>query len=292
LRRALLEATISPRTTKLATALRPASKRILHVLLVKSLLRAIKEQGLDRLFLRLSSLVEDISAQYSGFELDTPYLRNSVRGLHAFQIRLATGVIKEMERATVIDIGDSAGTHLQYLLGIFGSDKRLTCLSVNSDPAAVEKIRAKGLDALLARAEEIDDYGREADVVLCFETLEHLTDPARFLYGLSSGTHASHLVVTVPYVRRSRVGLSHIRRGRPERVDAENTHLFELNPEDWKLLVRHAGWNVAKEEVYLQYPRWGLFRFTKPLWSRLDFEGFYGMILTRDHTWSARYADW
>jgi hypothetical protein len=259
---------------------------------MESLLRAIREQGLEQLFLRLSSLVEDISDQYSGFKLDTPYLQASVRGLHAFQVRLGIDAIKDMDCATIVDIGDSAGTHLQYLLGILGADRRLTCRSVNSDPAAVKKIRAKGLDAVLVRAEEIDGYSLEADVVLCFETLEHLTDPARFLYGLSSRAGASRLVVTVPYVRRSRVGLSHIRRGRADRVSAENTHLFELNPEDWKLLVRHAGWNVVKDAVYLQYPRWGLFRFTKPLWSRFDFEGFYGMILTKDPTWSSRYADW
>lgn len=255
-------------------------------------MRAVKEQGLEQFFLRLSSLVENISDQYNSFELDTPYLQASVRGLHAFQVRLAIDAIKDMERATVLDIGDSAGTHLQYLLGIFGADKRLTCRSVNSDPAAVKKIRAKGLDAVLARAEEIDGYRLEADVVLCFETLEHLTDPARFLYGLSSRTDACSLVVTVPYVRKSRVGLTHIRRGRADRVSAENTHLFELNPEDWKLLVRHAGWKVVKDAVYLQYPRWGLFRFTKALWSRFDFEGFYGMILTKDPAWSSRYADW
>jgi hypothetical protein len=265
---------------------------ILQAFFRKSLLRAIREQRLEELFLRLPSLVEDITDQYSTFKLDTPYLQSKVRGLHAFQVSLMAEVLKNREQAAVMDIGDSSGTHLQYLLRLFGAAKKLTCRSINSDPAAVKRIRTRGLDAVLARAEGLHQYGLDIDVILCFETLEHLTDPVRFLYGLSSQTNASHLIATVPYVRRSRVGLSHIRKGQTERVVAESTHVFELNPMDWKLLVRHAGWNVVKEKIYLQYPRLGFFRFTKPLWSKLDFEGFYGMVLSRDHTWSSRYADW
>ncbi len=274
------------------SAFRSRLNWVLQATLRNSLLKALKAQGLEKLFLGLPSMVEDIADQYTTFKLDTPYLQAKVRGLHAFQVSLVAEALKNKKQAAVIDIGDSAGTHLHYLLRLFGAEKKLFCRSVNSDPAAVEKIRAKGLDAILARAEEIHQYGLDIDVILCFETLEHLSDPVRFLHGLSSQTNASHLIATVPYVRRSRVGLSHIRRAETKNVGAENTHLFELDPDDWKLLARHAGWNVMKERIYLQYPRWGLFRFTKPLWSKFDFEGFYGMILTRDHTWSSRYADW
>ena len=96
----------------------------------------------------------------------------------------------------------------------------------------------------------------------------------------------------MPYVRKSRVGLHHIRRSTSETVKAENTHIFELSPEDWKLIVRHSGWDIVKERVYLQYPKRSFYRLTKYLWRRFDFEGFYGLILKRDNSWSSKYLDW
>ncbi len=56
--------------------------------------------------------------------------------------------------------------------------------------------------------------------------------------------------------------------------------------------VLNAGWDVVKEQIYLQYPKNSFLRITKPLWKRFDFEGFYGLILKRDDTWSSRYTDW
>ncbi len=73
---------------------------------------------------------------------------------------------------------------------------------------------------------------------------------------------------------------------------AENTHIFELSPEDWKLIFRHSGWNILKERVYLQYPKRHFWFITKALWKKFDFEGFWGAILEKDTTFSDYYQDW
>ena len=70
------------------------------------------------------------------------------------------------------------------------------------------------------------------------------------------------------------------------------THILELAPEDLKLLALHSGWKVVYDQIYRQYPKYGLMRIMKPWWERFDFEGFYGMILTRDDSWSSLYKDW
>ena len=148
------------------------------------------------------------------------------------------------------------------------------------------------MTAINARAEDLHKHNINVDIFLCFETLEHLADPCNFLHSLSANTNAKYLILTVPYMRHSRVGLCHIRAGRKDPVCAENTHILELSPEDWKLIAMHSGWGVVKEKKYLQYPRRSLLRFTQPFWRKLDLEGFYGLILERDNTWSSKYKDW
>lgn len=267
-------------------------KEIFYLICTKSLEKAAIEQGLNELAVKLAKIVPDIKDQYSIFKFDNRYFTMKIRNRHAFQISLINKVIGQFQRPTIVDIGDSAGTHLEYIMGLHSGAEDIKTLSVNLDPKAIKRIKAKGLDAVEARAEDLKAYDVNADIFLCLETLEHLTDPCRFLHRLSSKTDAKYLIITVPYLSRSRVGLHHIRTGRQDRVCAENTHIFELSPEDWKLTIRHSGWNIIYEKVYLQYPRKSFLRLTKPLWKRFDFEGFYGLILKRDDTWSSRYLNW
>lgn len=260
---------------------------------MRSILAAVREQGLVPLYERLSKLVPDITEQYSTFVLGSDYLRTKVRAQHAFQISMVEKAFDRLEivpgeGVTLVDIGDSSGTHLQYLRGLYPA---IRSLSVNLDAEAVEKIREKGMEAVHARAEELDAYSIRADLFLSFEMLEHLSDPIRFLHDLAQA-ECRGFVLTVPYMAKSRVGLHHLRRGQRREVFAENTHIFELSPEDWRLIFQHSGWKILYERIYLQYPRTGVWRVAKPLWRRTDFEGFYGAILVRDHSWSRLYRDW
>jgi hypothetical protein len=114
----------------------------------------------------------------------------------------------------------------------------------------------------------------------------------QFLYDLSSKTQVKYFIGTIPFVKQSRVVLKHIREGRAEPAYAENTHIFELSPDDWRVIVQHAGWRIVQEKIYYQYPRKGLLRVMQPLWAKMDYEGFYGMVLARDPKWSSLYKDW
>ena len=270
---------------------RPYLRNMLQFILLRSLNRSCREQGLQDLAERLEAIVPNIGDQYSTVKLDTPYLIANVRYLHAFQISLIDDLLNGNKKTTIVDIGDSSGTHLQYILGLH-PDKAIECLSVNVDPEAVDKIRLKGLNAVCARAEDLDNYSIQADIVLCFETLEHLMDPCGFLHGLSKETHAKYLVITVPFLRCSRVGLHHIRHERTGDCTAENTHIFELSPDDWALIIKHSGWSIKARRVYLQYPRKSLLRLTRNVWKRYDFEGFLGMVLIRNDSWSTKYTGW
>jgi 2-polyprenyl-3-methyl-5-hydroxy-6-metoxy-1,4-benzoquinol methylase len=269
----------------------------------KSIEKALREQGLSQLANKLSEIVPDILHQYSAFKVDTLYLTKKVRGQHAFQISLVQEAINILKRSakddlTIADIGDSAGTHIQYIRSLF-SYQNIRTISINLDPEAVKRIKERGFEAICARAEEIGEkYNITADIFLCFETLEHLMNPAEFLYKLSIKTKCKLFVITVPYLRSSRVGLHQIRNlnkqnlSRKKIMSAENTHIFELSPEDLQLLFKFAGWSVVFERIYLQYPRKHWLRITKNYWRMFDFEGFYGVILKKDSTWSKLYTGW
>jgi len=272
-----------------------AIRRWQEALRTPSLRQSVDEQGLSTLYARLEAIVPDLRHQYTGLELNTDYLVRNVRSLHAFQVSMIERALdlvgRPQQPLTVVDVGDSAGTHLQYLRGLH-PDRDLRCLSLNLDPAAVDKIKRLGMEAVCARAEELTALGIDADVFLSFETLEHLPDPIGFLQSLSLNTHGKALVVTVPYVAQSRVGMHHIRLGLPTQVTPENTHIFELSPADWRLLFRYSGWEVRYEQIYRQYPRRRLLRVMKRHWQRTDFEGFWGVVVERDSTWMNQYTRW
>lgn len=270
---------------------RSKAGKYLEKVMLKSLESAGKEEGLQGLSGQLRRIVPDISGQYSTFRVDSLYLKTKVRNMHAFQISLVAEIINEFKNPFVVDIGDSSGTHLQYILALYSQCKNLKCLSVNIDESAIERMKQKGLEVLHSKAEDFYKYDIPADFFLCFEVLEHLMNPCLFLHQLST-TKAKYLIITVPYVKISRVGLHHIEASNSNPVCAERTHIFELSPKDWKLIIRHSGWGVVKERIYFQYPRNGFLRITKPLWKKFDFEGFYGLILKKDNLYSSSYTNW
>jgi hypothetical protein len=160
------------------------------------------------------------------------------------------------------------------------------------DPEAIRRIREKEIDAICARAEELNRYSRDADIYLSFEMIEHLTDPIGFLYKLSHGTECKAFVITVPYIEQSRIGLRFIRDNQKKDVRSESVHIFELSPFDWRLIFKYAGWDVIYDRVYLQYPQKGPLSLTKNYWKKIDYEGFYGAVLSRNFSWSSLYKDW
>jgi 2-polyprenyl-3-methyl-5-hydroxy-6-metoxy-1,4-benzoquinol methylase len=272
----------------------------LQKLQIISLKASAKECGLSELAKRLKSLAPDLTEQYSTFKIDNEYLDTKVRNQHAFQIQIILDALGSLRfpsngDITIIDVGDSSGTHLSYLDSILQTDnyfpdKRIKLAGVNSDPVAVDKILSKGFDAKLCKAEDLSGkYNIRADVLISLEMIEHLSDPISFLDSISKNYVSDNFIITVPYLSKSRVGLHHIRQSRKIKVFPENTHIFELCPSDWQLIFLHSGWRVVKERIYRQYPQKSIFRFMKILWKNFDFEGFYGVVLARDRRWAQLY---
>ena len=245
------------------------------------------------IFRRLEEYVPDISRQQL-HETSTDYIILKRRLMHVFQFKLMDRLlnltirIPKDREILVVDIGDSAGTHMTYLRKA-NPDRKIRTISVNLCEEEVNRIKAKGMEAILCRAEELDLGDAKIAFSTSFEMVEHLHNPSLFFRRLAIKANTEYLIITVPYLEKSRIGLHRLRaiiaNGKiPDRkITAEEEHIFELAPGDWELLVIHSGWSIIERKIYYQYPNAFPYNlFLKKLWRKLDFEGFFGLILKRD----------
>jgi len=257
----------------------------------QSILVALKEQELYDLYLKLIDIVPDISQQYTSFVINDDYYYTKVKAQHAFQISMVLKSydilkLEKLDTINLIDIGDSAGTHNEYISKL---RKNIKTLSINLDNKAIEKIKAKGMNALLCKAEDIEKYNVHCDIFTSFQMLEHLHNPIQFLKDLSNKSQCKAFVVTVPYVVESRVSINYIRFKSEVSQNPEGVHIFELSPDDWKIIFKFSGWEILEEKIYLQYPKNTIYRYLKKAWKLYDFEGFYGVILIKNDKWEKLY---
>jgi len=262
-----------------------------------SLKLALFENRYGKLVEKLREIVPDISNQESS-EKDTfnDYWELKRRILQAFQCTMMLKSLEAMppRQFNCCDIGDSAGTHMLYLKELAKDTYNIDTISVNLDPRAIEKINARGLKAILCRAEDLDLGDKKIDLFTSFQMVEHLHNPSIFFRRLAKKSPCNTIVMTVPYLRNSRAGLHHVRNKSNKIIYAEDEHIFELSPEDWSLLILHSGWRVVYSKVYYQYPRRlpVVSQLLSWYWRKTDFEGFWGAILEKDTAFSDCYQDW
>lgn len=282
-------------------------KKIVKGILTYSL-KAVRKENINfinKLEQILPSLKDQVNFMNDNTKEDSVYLQHKRRNLHAFQLQFTLDKIEKLKieininKISLIDIGDSSGNHLIQLQTL---DKDIESIaSVNLDIKAVEKIRKKGIDAYHCRAEELlEKHDLRPNFFISYQMVEHLTDPVRFLHSISEsskkggGNSCDRFIISVPYQKQSRVGFWHMRGKKDSKTlrNAEDVHIFELSPEDWKLLAEFSGWEVISEKIYYQYPKWHWLYFTKYLWKKFDFEGFYIMELKINNRWSKLYESW
>jgi hypothetical protein len=292
-----MSATAIAQRLTVAAGLKPYAVDAYLRLSTASIRSAVREQHLSGMIAECQRIVPSLRDQYTHASKYPEFTEFKIRAIHAFQTQLMLRAVqvvatKVTDRGiNVADIGDSAGNHCAYLRALSPIPINHT-VSVNLDPIAVEKVKSKGGHAVLCRAEDLS-LDTPIDLFLSFETVEHLTDPTRFLHQLAVKGGCDHLLVTVPWRRVSQVGLHELRGSTlPERLTAEGMHIFELCPQDWLLLARFSGWKPIFTQIYRQYPRFSPLRVLAPMWRSLDFEGFWGVMLTRDLLVADRYKDW
>lgn len=262
----------------------------------RSIMSAARWQHLDILAAQLEQIVPDLSQQDTNSDFRDSYWHLKMRIQHAFQCEMMLNAIRYLnkDKITIVDIGDSAGTHMMYIRELARHFCEVKTISVNLDPVAVQKIKARGLNAIQCRAEEVEKFIHDpVDLFTSFQMVEHLHNPALFFHRLAKNVSCNFFLVSVPFLRQSRVGLHSIRNNFKTKIFAEMEHIFELSPEDWSLLFLHSGWRVHQQQTYFQY-RPGLIgsQPMRKFWIKNDYEGFWGALLSRDTEIADRYQDW
>ena len=135
-------------------------------------------------------------------------------------------------KGLIADLGASDSLFLEELdRGGFGFNIIKSCAS---------RIQSQGYDGIVGNLEELPFETKSLDYVLCFETLEHVTDPILSLREIRRVCREKAFV-SIPWVPRSRFH-------DPTPDGAACKHIFEYSPEDFPKVAAIAGFRIAHYE--------------------------------------------
>lgn len=170
--------------------------------------------------------------------VESAYLRAGLRLFHAWKVqtlreRLGPGLVE----ARVLDVGDTDGLVLKHL-GLAGT-------GFNLSAAAVENIRAQGIEAVQGDGHKMPFDDGSFDAVLCFETLEHVDAPIAVLEELARVCKPSgRIFVSIPWVPSTRV------KPRDTSIDKGYGHIVEYCGPDFRSLVSHSSLTITWSTVF------------------------------------------
>lgn len=180
------------------------------------------------------------------------HFQRGLRYFHAWrvdQVRRRLG--DRLAPASVLDVGDTDGLILR--------DLGKTGTGFNLSPVAIENIRSNGIEAVLGDGHGMPFDEASFDAVLCFETLEHVENPAQVLDQLARVCRPDGRVfISIPWVPKT-----HIHERDPSQPRGHQ-HIFEFSRKDFLALLSHTDLELVSDAVcrMLGHPRtaaeWGV----------------------------------
>lgn len=142
-------------------------------------------------------------------------------------------------RGTLVEVGPGFGT-FAALAADSGSFARVVAIEPTPELAAA--CRARGVEVVEKRVEDVDGEIRHADVVASFEVIEHLFDPSTYIARCRSLLASGGLLaLSCP----NGLGFDIATLGAKSlAVDAEHVNLF--NPASLSLLLERSGFDVLE----------------------------------------------
>ncbi|WP_375595079.1 class I SAM-dependent methyltransferase [Algihabitans albus] len=144
-----------------------------------------------------------------------------------------------IRRDLLLEVGPGFGT-FSALATASGAFARV--VGVEPTPEMAAACRARGVEVVEKRIEDLGSEVGQADVVCAFEVIEHLFAPRRFLAGIAPRVAAGGLLVlSCPNGEGFDIEML---GARSQAVDAEHVNLF--NPRSLSALVEEAGFEVLR----------------------------------------------
>jgi hypothetical protein len=194
--------------------------------------RVAATPGIGR-FLELYSL-DQAREHFADVMLEARHLQEVTRYFHARRVQLITDRLgPELSSLSFLDVGDSDGLILKHL-GKKG-------LGFNNSPKACEQIRGNGVEAQEGDGQRLPFPDRSFDVVQCFETLEHVTNPCGLLEELARVARRK-VFVSIPGIQTTLVHP----RIKGSRIGEE--HIIEFCEADFRALLTHLPLRVRHYE--------------------------------------------
>lgn len=179
-------------------------------------------------------LEEDERRHYGDSVLDEPASQNVVRSFSVDRIRFIAECVDKKSIRTVLDIGDSNGLFVRSL--------EKDGISANISDETTRYLKSKGLEVVKADIEYLPFRNESIDLVLSFETLEHVKNPVRALEETGRICRQS-CILSVPYVEKTYVNRAGNHSG--ERYFLH--HIFEFCPADFHNIVKLTPFTLVRE---------------------------------------------
>lgn len=162
--------------------------------------------------------------------------------------RQAVALVKRVRPATVLDIGCGEGYMLQALVD-GGVSARLVGVDMSAAAIAEAESRLGGRVELgVADAMELADAGRQFDLVMMLEVLEHLEDPGAAL-DIACRLSAGHVLLSVPWEPFFR-GLNLARGKNVRRLGNDPEHVNHWSRRSFQRFVGQRAEIVASPVVF------------------------------------------
>ena len=166
--------------------------------LIKKLVNNIRIRDIKKAVIvqKLYNYYEEttICGQYTNLKLDNEFIKLKVKAQHAWQLKFTLDFMQysrflDQENISIMEIGDSSGNFLCDLIHhcrSLGYTGQINTFSINIDKNAINRIRRKGMKAGAIDVDSISFYDSiivnefTPDIVLMYQTLEHLYNPIYF----------------------------------------------------------------------------------------------------------------
>ncbi len=177
---------------------------------------------------------EDERYHYGDVDLGQVGLQLVTRSFTIDRIRFIREVLPDGIHGPVVDLGDTNGIFLRSL-GQRG-------IGVNISDQAARSLRGRGMESVKADIESLPFRDGSIEVVLLFETLEHLPNPIRALQEIGRVCSGS-LILSIPFVTRTTI---HGAGYDPRRPVAQH-HIFEFSVPDFRQILTHTPFETRED---------------------------------------------
>ncbi|MDD1659600.1 MAG: class I SAM-dependent methyltransferase [Methanomicrobiales archaeon] len=179
---------------------------------------------------------EDERFHYGDIELIDKASQYVTKTFTIARILFIQKVIPRWREKTMADLGDSNGIFLKALAK--------TGISLNISETAVKSIYNKNIDVIRADVECLPFRADSVDVVLLFETFEHVPNPILLMHEIGRICRDS-LILSIPSVSKTSIYPSLYDSERP----LHQHHIFEMNHIDFTKIISHTPFRIASDEI-------------------------------------------